>query len=298
MKNLPILHVGLHKTGTTTLQNHLFAKHSGLDYLGRPYPDRAFGRFIADLYTQDSLDFDKNELVRVAETVVRPRLCAKRPLALSEEFLSGDTFADRGVIAGRLRRLFGEARIVLTIRNQIAITKSEYLDRCRSRLYVDFDRWICDGIEDYPLRSLRLYDYWSLAETYAGLFGRENVGIFLFEEFIGNRQGFLEKLCGFVGIEADEAARHLAGKHDNPPHSQRLLTYKKLRALFGTGLSFSKMVPAPVNNAAQRFLDSGRAAKVEPSSQTVRRLEDLYRASNTRLMADYGLPLEAHGYPL
>ena len=53
-----ILHVGIIKTATTTLQNHLFSKHSQILCLGKPYLNDCVRGFLRRICTLDGLDYD------------------------------------------------------------------------------------------------------------------------------------------------------------------------------------------------------------------------------------------------
>jgi len=48
------IHIGFPKTATTTLQNHLFSKHPGIHYLGKPYRDDDLTGMIRSLVMQES----------------------------------------------------------------------------------------------------------------------------------------------------------------------------------------------------------------------------------------------------
>jgi hypothetical protein len=297
--SVPVLHVGIHKTATTSLQQAFFPNHPDIDYLGRMYANPDISDLIHSIYRKDAIEFTDRDLDAHRGTLeVRRRLDGRRVVAISEEFLSGDTYADRGVIARRLLRVFGPSKVVITIRNQLAIVVSEYVDRARSREYVGFDRWVRHGIDNWHASSLRLYDYARLAKFYADLMGSENVGIFLFEEFVADNASFFDKLCKFMGVGNEGVVPRFAGLHANPTKSSRLLNYKKLRAVFGTTVHFSRLVPRMVNERFQGFLTRGPAARIVPLPATVRILERTYAESNKRLADTFYLPLAKYGYPL
>ena len=70
------IHIGPSKTGTTTLQREIFAKHSQIAYLGKPFhlpgssPDDKKGdssrlneELVYELRSKDSLEYDEASVV-------------------------------------------------------------------------------------------------------------------------------------------------------------------------------------------------------------------------------------------
>jgi hypothetical protein len=291
------VHIGLQKTATTTLQEHLFPRHPEIAYLGRPFADAEVGALVKAIYLHEKVEFDSGRWQRVRDAKVTPLLGGGRIVGLSDEFFSAPgRHADRGVVAERLRWLLGESRVVITIRNQVDVLRSEYIDTIKYRPYEPFARWIEGGLADAAASSLRLYDYAKLAGYYASVFGRANVGLFLFEEFLRERGAFLAKLCGFLCIDPEPAQPLLAGRHENPRKSARLLRYRALRSRLLPGVAFSRMLPRRAADSLLGFLHAGPGATIPIDEPLRRRIEEHYRDSNRTLATEYGLPLAGHGY--
>jgi hypothetical protein len=176
------------------------------------------------------------------------------------------------------------------------VLRSEYIDTIKYRSYEPFARWIEGGLADCAVSSLRLYDYAKLARYYAAVFGRRNVGVFLFEEFLRDRGAFLDKLCGFLGIDPAGTRELLTGRHENPRKSARLLRYKAIRSRLLPDVHLSRLMPRPAAEALLRYLHRGAPADIRIAEPLRRRIEDHYRASNRELAAEYSLALAAHGY--
>ena len=68
MKAAPLIHIGVGKTGTTTLQNNLFARHSGILNVGRPYANEEFKQAIDSLRDDDASDYKSSAICRLLET--------------------------------------------------------------------------------------------------------------------------------------------------------------------------------------------------------------------------------------
>ena len=114
MKSSPIIiHLGLMKTATTTLQNRVFSRHEELYYLGGPtFQNEAIGNSIAAICKQDRLHYDQvyhKDQIRNALVDARNQT---KPVLLSAESLTTPTVY-RLTKAERLIGLFGDIRVVL-----------------------------------------------------------------------------------------------------------------------------------------------------------------------------------------
>lgn len=291
------IHIGIEKTATTTLQNHLYSKHSQIIYLGRPYADPEFGKLIEAIYLNGSLTFGYHHWREIADKVVKMQSKGKI-VGLSEEFLASWITHDCGLVANRLRELFGPSKIVITIRRQTDLLPSLYMDTIKMRPFQSFDDWLCAGLDPAHGFTFHLYDFKALADYYINLFGRENVGLFLFEEFVENKPWFIAKMSEFLGIDAIEAQRLLEGKHENPRKGQRLVLYKAFRSKLFPAVAFSAYIPNALNQAVQRFLHGGNPARIYLSDNAREAIEKAFGESNAYLANSYHLPLAKYGYPL
>ena len=116
------IHTGLHKTGTTYLQNEIWTQASNYTFISRPYTqhNHAFNQLQ---YADDTLynkDLIKNEISKFDEI----------PLLVSDESFSGKPIyfsnINRSLITKRINELFPNAEIILFIRDQLDIMKSHY----------------------------------------------------------------------------------------------------------------------------------------------------------------------------
>lgn len=135
------VHVGLPKTATTALQNHVFPCLAGVDYLGAKgtrWPDergiRAARRVLRALKfnSREILGADRlpGELADAAAHIA----ASPRPVLLSDETLATNAMQldhDRvPLVPQALRRLFGErAQAILVLREPVAFIASLLLQR-------------------------------------------------------------------------------------------------------------------------------------------------------------------------
>ena len=124
-----IVHVGLPKTGTTTLQHAVFPAQSRFNYIGKV--NNCYSLDLQELVErisfQDSLEYDPE---RAAALTARLHDGSK-PLIVSDEIFSVDGKADRRLVAERLHRLFGPAKVLIGLRAQPSMLQALYFNYIR-----------------------------------------------------------------------------------------------------------------------------------------------------------------------
>lgn len=221
------LHVGYAKTGTTFLQEHIFPKLVGRDYLGRHY--------------LDGLPCGGDEIEWVYQLAFAAHWRAPRELpgALNGKFVSSEAFIRPFHTHRTLRRLralaeeCGGIRLVISIRNQVDLILSRYVHdraipmfgRYRMRDALDFEgvtqcgwpRCVGRDVQDEACEckrnrklktiNLRHYDYLGLYTQCASLFGRENVHMVVSERLGTDIEGEVRRLAHFLRVEPMENAQ-------------------------------------------------------------------------------------------
>ena len=304
------LHIGFSKTGTTTLQHHLFSKHSQVRYLGKPYTDEFLKEEIHRLIRLESLVYDPSALKQyLSSKIFNGNGAAENVVILSEEMLvSYSKVRDKGMVARRLLDVFPTAKIIITIRNQFEILKAAYLSRGRvleyipsrySGLHVTFDEWLQLSYRNIENSYLGHIDYFKTVDHYSKLFGKENVCVLLLEEFVGNRRDYLKKMAVFLNIDIEESIKLTEGKHEHKEITQAQLNFERFRSHFYP-LSRVPLLFKPVD-ALFRLRGAFRkekTARVSVSEEWKKRLCALYRESNKKLAENFILPLDKYDYPL
>lgn len=305
-----LIHVGFSKTATTTLQKHLFAKNSQLEYLGKPFQSDSLKTQIDRLLRQETTTFDSSSAKQeISMFLLNPRDSMKKWLVLSEEkFVSCSKVRDKGVIARRIKDVLNPSRILFTIRNQFDILKDAYLSGGRllpnapqmySSLFVEFDDWLSNSYQNYDRSYIGHVDYYKTISYYSELFGKKNVCILLFEEFVQNQEVFIRKLTDFLGIDFTEALKAVENKHENQGIGLAQLDMERAMA---------KLYPLIKIPALRKFIKFSfrqlykhrkkSSAQLKFSVQWNDVLSDFYKAGNMNLMNHYNLPLELYNYPL
>ena len=324
---LPCLHLGMPKTATTCIQQHLFARHSQIEYLGKlltsphsgnEYLHAAVRAMNAHL-TGNGDAPPEGRCRRQLGRLVRPALAAGRVPVWSRE---GNTFGSRRQKerqAGLLRRMWGPSRVLIFIRHPLTFVESIYFQKLKSfQMLKPAHAALTDRVGELP----RYFDIetwlevmWSLppkgamthllcadtANAYAAEFGRQNVHLFLFEQFAEDPPEVIRSMCRFIGIDAEEGVALLDGQRANDRWTVEQIERLKaiegspsesLRFRQGTWRDRRRMLglEGPVPTAG-----TPRArAEIPPMWQE--RILQFAREDHRRLVDEWGLPLERYGY--
>ena len=298
---LPVIHIGYPKSGTTTLQKALFARHPQIASLGEPREHEqalqaaraAWASCDANPRKYRPLDQDKaRALWRNALADCPPGtvpVFSKETLTLPD-FYNGPA-DDR--MARALRAVVGDVRIVIVIRQQIRMIESLFLFQAKGPKYQEPARWIEEQAD-----KMALLDFQTLISIYAAVFGRENVGVFLFEHLQKDPMEFARAIARFIGVDEAQAADLIMGERHNERVSQRYLMYAKLRKKLGLYVPIGALLPAGMKDRFNAFMRSGKRAQFRLPDDLVAKLENDYRKSNSLLLKDWNLPLAEFNYPL
>lgn len=336
-KNL-LLHVGLSKTGTTTLQNSLFSKHSQIYYLGKSLHKKTpkgcanmkVYKLLAPVlwpnYEPDNYGRLKKIYKRLAP-VLRPIDKPDNYEQLKEEWhrlLQEDKQGQKKIIGSweglgsapparsfariqRITEIFGDCRIMITIRNPLTRVPSQYLQHLKGnflknnklwmggRQYVDMTTWynlVCKNPEHNPLTN-----YLDLIQSSISLLGKEKVGIFLFEEMVQDQKKYIRSVCEFIGIDAEEGVQLARSAKLNPRISQKQINYMRLADKQPLRFFHNNMGK---NIKARLFkkMSQGNAAQVSLPQPLIEKITNETRAGHLWLVENLDMNLEAFGYPL
>lgn len=212
MANVPLFHVGYHKTGTTWMQRRLFHPEFGYIQVLKD-PSEVAG---------DNVSVHDN----VSRLIVRPHRFAYDPGAVASEIAAGHTKSDlipvisSEIMSGhpfwggresfdlahRIHEAAPNAQIMLTIRAQIPEIASVYMQYVRrgGRLPMR-DFYVGPRSVGYDCFDPIHFEYHHLVGLYQSLFGAQNVIVLTQELLARAPQEFVARLAAFTGNTSTSA---------------------------------------------------------------------------------------------
>ena len=316
-----VLHIGLSKTATTTLQRAVFQNHSQIYYLGKIAGSR-HGRQCA---SADTYDFLAPLLWRTdqpcdiaaarnfyAETL-GPRAGANQVILGSWEGLGQQGIASFETSIQRLVAVCGVCKILISLRNPVTRLPSMYLQHLRgnqkqlARKFVTFDEWL--DSQEQQLGSLRdVFAYREYVEMAVRLLGAANVGVFLFEAFQSDPEQYLGDVSDFLGIDARETIDLAEGQHLHTRLFESQVS--RMRAIHSSpaGRLAWRLSSVERRKRTIGFSDTDGViestvagdspASVKLSAETMQRISDASREGNNWLANELHLELKKYGYAL
>lgn len=263
-----LLHVGYHKTATSWMQEVLFKPSCGY----RPLLSHA--EVFEHISGPHPLVFDPEP----ARALIAGRMgSAPEGLApvVSSEILSGNPYRggqDGPETARRLQQIAPEAHILITVREQVSMAASMYMQYV-SRGGSLSPRAFFSGPLDigYPLFDPAHLDYHRLIGLYRTLFGADRVHVLTFEQFRAAPEQFVAALARLSSLpEAASAAARAAGKGRNVSSPEYAVALLRRVNHFRSG----PVSPDPVLDlgagARLAYRGVGRIARTEAVRRLVR----------------------------
>lgn len=284
-----VVHAGFARTGTSTLQRRVFGRHPQINFLGLPAANAETDWAIRQICQADSIYYREDVVHQILDDCLK----SNSPSAV----VSYEQFAlyeakDKGMVAQRLRRLFPDARIMFTIRRQEDLVKSLYLNNLNKYIkrknFISFEDWFVMASRESYRSILDDLRYFSIVEAYAKLFGRDNIGLFMFEEMKRQPRHFAEKMAAFLEVDSDAVVDGLAST-ENAAMSERQRRF---------WMRFGPFLPRRVVRNWSRRVPSrgGEPARIEIGDTARRTVAEIVADENRRLAEAYGIDLEGHGY--
>jgi len=313
------IHLGLPKTATSCLQMHLFRNHSQVHYFGKFKPGGLPASVrpvlltghckIRELEPGDVRETDiQNQLVYAAENNLTP--------VLSEEGLACGWVWKKMIQARMLKKAFGNCQILFLIREPVSFVRSYYTQMLKDfhrkksmkeswvkplgppPHYFDINEWMSAAWVSLnpPSQFLRTAD---TARIYAKVFGKENVQLFLFEEFVQNPETFITGLCDHLGIDPKEGFDLIDGKRANDGittgYIRRLQEIEQSEDL---ARQFRNARPKERKQMLNPADPSGEKFQPKLSGKWLKKINALGDKQNRLLAANWNLPLADFGYRL
>lgn len=201
-----LLHVGLPKAASTTLQRSLLCNRElGFVPFHHSISDAASVSAVDHFISKCDLAFCPKETREFYDAQVGGCGGSNDVIwVLSQEQLAGNP--DKGLyytkeVGSRLRAVFPGAKVLIVIREQVSYALSCYNQRIRSGSNISIERFIgSDGTTSPGYPSILNRDflcYHLLVEYYQSLFGEQNVLVLPFEKVIREHDRCMCKILSF-----------------------------------------------------------------------------------------------------
>jgi hypothetical protein len=317
-----VLHAGLPKTATTTLQQTLFTLHPEVYFLGK---NTAFGaakgcrsaeleRLLTPAIWQTSQPFDPGSLRAAVDAGVWSAMAERKVVLGSWEALATMAGPERfGEMLRRLARLFGGCRLMVSVRNPYTWIPSLYLqelqgsfvrrnraDLCH-RPFHELDDWF--RRKDRPNKGNRLFCFGDNIRQAVEVLGRDNVTVLVYEDLVADPGDYFANLCEFLGVDAEAGLELAARKRFNTRLTQaqveamRHADASPLRRL-AWRLASDRQRGRRLRQVARAAGEADRPAVVELSGDIRREVAERSRDTYRWLAGEFALPLARHGYPV
>jgi hypothetical protein len=298
-----LLHPGFHKTATSWLQTTVFAEQ-------RLFRALMGHRDISDLLVaQHDFDFDpaqaRAEIARLRERT-QPGIVD----VISSEILSGNIIMgsrDCVPLAARLAAACPPpAKVLLTVRAQLPIMKSIYLQYIKRGGRLDIEEYLAFKPEPgYFWFDPGTLEFDRLVLTYAAHFGAENVMVLPQELLARDRARYLRLLCEFVGLDESEPERDLgkvSARGISPPVSGvpilRIANSMRQSPLNPASPSRLNALGDLIQSAGYRWTLGEARAERRIGQAISAKLAGRYGASNRRLQPFAPVDLAGLGYEM
>lgn len=207
-----LIHIGLHKTGTTWLQNELFISENNVfEPLYESNTSNGHStlaeNFIFDnnLNLLSSFDYNAEIIKESFQSILKKKDNLNKVFVMSHERLSGHPTSsgfDSSVIANRIKKIFPDGKILVVLREQVSGILSNYFQYLSEGGTLDLKNYLntkYDGRR--PGFCSNYFKYHYLISFYQKEFGKENVLVLPYELLSSNKIMFIDNISDFVDEE-------------------------------------------------------------------------------------------------
>lgn len=318
----PLIHIGLHKTGTSWLQVHLFANPdmpfwtAAPDAMAKRKSRAKFGSHLFYRTPAGNVLLDDGfDVAAVQDAIGSARVPPGRCLVISNERLSGHPMSngvDRALICNRLHEALPAGKVLIVVREQRAMMLSNYMQYLKYGGPRSIEGFLApENDARVPTLEPGYWCYDALVRLYMGRFGAANVLVLPYEMLRRSADEFVARICRHAGV-APPARALAAASRENA--SQNYLTCTLLRHVSplirssrGNGFApalLGRRAGQAVHLGLQKYLGClvPRAVNEQVRKNLLARVETVarnaYPGSNRRLEQLTGLDLRQYGYLL
>ncbi len=302
-----LIHIGLAKTATTSLQRNLLDPHPDIYHFGFDKRNLAMRWALMMIKSQDSIDYRQSAVTHVISGLFERNPLGKKKLVVSDEFLTlpyhpAYPAVDRAVIAQRLRDIFGDAKVLLVIRRPADLMCSLYSEWMKwygtHHMSRDgIDSWVSGMLNRTATTWLSMLKYCDIFEIYCRIFGSDRMMLFLYEDLEKDNDAYAENLCWHIGVGEDGAGELFKKKR----FRSRLTEWQvQERILFARRpwlwRAYERLSNFKLSRTLLRRISSSEESGFDLSPEVKERINQRYASQYEKLASETGLNLRAYGY--
>ncbi len=282
-KNL--VHIGIHKSGSSFLQAKIFPKIKNFTNLSF-YEKNSFTDDIRYFQSCSELHFDENKIINLINFFKNFSNDDKKILISSESFTGSVSPQTLGscmfieMLAKRIKKYIPNTKIILVLRNQKDAIYSFYKDDIQYGYTCNFNDWIKERLKT---NSLDYFKYDKLVSLYQNLFGKENLHTFLYEDIFKDFNGlklFLNELDIEIDLTENDIKNLMNSEKTNSSNSTVVTNFTRiLNRFIKTKLSQSYTdgkYNLPVYNFWRYFLSKKLSKFLKKNSKPSSEAFDLF----------------------
>ncbi|MBT5399533.1 hypothetical protein HOL24_03205 [bacterium] len=296
MKKL-IIHIGYHKTGTTFLNRKFFPLHPEVCHLGKPYDSDSPIRDIVEQVT-GIRKYNVLQCRALYDRHIKP-IRHRKIVSISDGRIVNNIIdGDQKEIPERLLSMTNDVVIIMVIRRQYDYLKSLYVQKVgANNEKKSFNKWFDDNWTD-GMQVKKQLDYFDKIQAYSSVLGKDNVGVFIYEQFLDNGKKFTKDLCNFIGLDCVDSK----GELDNSERlNQRMTTLHRFitthMLLRYIAIIIRKILSRKVKSLISNLIFN-YFNRFDPklSSDRLRLLHEHAKVVNNKLIGEMSLDLHRYHY--
>jgi len=296
----PLIHIGYPKTATTWFQEIYYPNIKGIHYIST---EEVFEKIIRP----HSLYFD-NEATReyFKPSSITPQVICQENL-LGFMNLGGHNGVLTKEFANRIKQVFPSANIVIFIRNQVDIIASAYFNYIQNGGTYSVNHFLFPRGNISLNFNFQYFEYDRILNLYETLFGKDNIHVFLFEEFRNSPEKTIESYTEKFNFSIDPENLNFSSVNDR--YRKILFQMARFSNIFTRERTQYKyyLLPIPrwyyLSRRIFKLLNKFSIFGKIPSSvdilgnKNVTFIKDYYRESNNTLLKRFRhLPIKKYGY--
>lgn len=302
-----LIHIGLAKTATTSLQRNLLAGHLEIYHFGFVNCELGMQWVLRMIKSQDSMDYRQTRVSHLMDGIFKREPLGNKKLVVSDEFLTLPFHpeypsVDRAMIGRRLLDTFGQSKILLVIRRPQDLLGALYSEWMQwygtyHMSTADFNVWVTDMLNRPATTWLSLLKYYDIYQLYGQIFGADNMMLCLYEDIEKDNDAFAEKVCNYIGVSQEGAGELFAKKRFRSRLKQWQVQEKMIFAPHPRmwRIYHNHIKRRPINFLMNRFL-SGKQTGAHLSVQNADRINQRFSSQYRKLDSVIGLNLKDCGY--